>query len=416
MKKRVLCLLLALLLALPALADGSTAGIYTGETPSAIVTIESGDNYTLSTTTGATTLSGSVEVGLDGTAVSEIPTVTPASGYEQTGWGIVTQSGTVTKIDLNSYTLSEGDILVPIVEEIVPVTPTDNQKSDQKTTDDAKEDTSKDTSKETEKDTSKETDQEIDTDPDNSAQKASQPSAVSDPASSVDTSAASQTAAVPALVPAAGNLALITEDHFAYVNGFPDGGFHPTEGLTRAQVCAIFYRLLQDKTLPAGAAASFSDLSTSHWAYTEISVMAARGIVNGYPDGTFRPEGQITRAELLKMAACFFELTAASSGYSDAATHWAQPYIAFAELHGWIAPGTPGALLQPDEVITRAETVSIVNAMLSRSADELYVTAAGSPYTDVIPNVTPHSYDILEASLAHTYEQTPTGELWLSLQ
>lgn len=206
---------------------------------------------------------------------------------------------------------------------------------------------------------------------------------------------------------------LETEDHFAYVQGYPDGSFKPEGNITRAEAAVMFYRLLTDKV--SAMSLAFKDVDTDHWAYKEIQTLASRKIIEGYPGGLFYPENTITRAEFCAMASRFFDLKTGSISFTDVTeNHWAYKYIASAAGYGWIEAGE--TKFRPDEAITRAEAVVIVNNMLGREADKDYVDQhLSAKYSDV-PKTHKAYYDIMEASFGHEYTKTNGKETWTGLK
>jgi len=209
-------------------------------------------------------------------------------------------------------------------------------------------------------------------------------------------------------------LGLIKDDHFGYVQGFPDGTFKPDGDLTRAQVATMFYRLLVDKTM-YGAEKNFTDVAKTHWAYTAIQVLADRGVLQGYPDGTFAPEDSITRAEFCAIASRFFTVRQAPVPYGDlSSTYWAYKNVGICYANGWL---DDTVLFRPLDNITRAETVVIINRMLERQADKTFITYnLNNVYSDVSVNGTPTYFDIMEASIAHDFTVTGGTESWTKIR
>jgi hypothetical protein len=146
--------------------------------------------------------------------------------------------------------------------------------------------------------------------------------------------------------------------------------------------------------------------------------MEQYGIIKGYPDGSFRPEAPITRAEFASIATRFDSLvTGKPNIFSDVPeTHWARECISFAAAKGWIGD-CPDGTFKPQNYITRAEVVTLVNRMLERNCDKSYVRINSDSlrqYVDLAPDYWAY-YDILETSNGHNYEKISNSETWLSL-
>ena len=158
------------------------------------------------------------------------------------------------------------------------------------------------------------------------------------------------------------------DDHFAYIVGYPDGNVKPGSSITRAEVATIFFRLLTEdvRTANSTQANSLSDVSRGQWFNHAISTLSSMGIVKGNPDGTFNPDAPITRAEFAAIAARFDDKnTNTTSNFSDIASHWAKDEIGVAANKGWIN-GYPDSTFRPDQYITRAEAMTLVNRVLNR--------------------------------------------------
>ena len=176
-------------------------------------------------------------------------------------------------------------------------------------------------------------------------------------------------------------LGLNTTDHFAYIVGYGNGEVRPQNNITRAEVATIFFRLLTDDVRDENLTKTnrYSDVAATSWYNTAVSTMTKAGIVDGYPDGTFRPNAAITRAEFAAIAARFDndgDKTAAK--FSDIATHWAKDEISIAYNNGWIT-GYPNGTFGPQRDITRAETMTLVNRVLNRQPET---------EDDLLPNMT----------------------------
>lgn len=202
---------------------------------------------------------------------------------------------------------------------------------------------------------------------------------------------------------------LKTEEHDAYIFGY-QGKFRPTGQITRGETAQLFYTLLREKPEPT---AGFSDVPEAAWFYTPVCTLASLGAINGYPDGTFKPGKSITRAEFVTIAAKFSAMQEGGSlRFSDVGeTHWAGNAIASCAAYGWIN-GYEGGTFRPDARITRAEAVTVLNAMLGRSPDpqveRLY-------FAEEFPDVSRDYWayaQICEAATSHDYEISGGRETW----
>ena len=211
--------------------------------------------------------------------------------------------------------------------------------------------------------------------------------------------------------------ALNKEDHYQYLIGYSDDTFRPENNMTREEVAVMFSRLL--KNPPAKGAVykyNFNDVERERWSITAISYMSEMGIIKGYPDGTFRPQASITRAEFASIATKFAELTEGNKTFNDLGKdHWAYDLVSRAATAGWIN-GYPDGSFKPDNKITRAEVVSITNLMLNRKADEKYVDTNLDKllkYSDVTKNHWAY-YKIFEATNGHDFvrDRNKIDEEW----
>lgn len=160
-------------------------------------------------------------------------------------------------------------------------------------------------------------------------------------------------------------------DHYAYIVGYEDGTVRPQNNITRAEVATIFFRLLTQESREAYFTNEndFSDVSADSWYNNTVSTLVNAGIIVGYEDGTFRPDAPITRAELAAIASRFDDLSGGTSDLTDIAGHWAEDAINSAYDKGWVG-GYPDGTFRPDQNITRAEVMSLVNRVLDREVDE----------------------------------------------
>lgn len=158
------------------------------------------------------------------------------------------------------------------------------------------------------------------------------------------------------------------DDHFAYIVGYPNGNVEPNGNITRAEVATIFFRLLTEKVRAANSTQSnsLSDVTRGQWFNHAVSTLSSMGIVKGHNDGTFAPNAPITRAEFAAIAARFDDKnTDTSSKFTDIASHWAKNEIGIAANKGWIN-GYPDGTFRPNQYITRAEAMTLVNRVLNR--------------------------------------------------
>lgn len=217
--------------------------------------------------------------------------------------------------------------------------------------------------------------------------------------------------------------ALNTDDHYAYVVGYPDGTVRPNGSITRAEAATIFFRLLTDATRSQywTTTNAYSDVAAGSWYNNAISTMSSAGIVNGYPDGTFRPDAPITRAEMAKMISLFAKLDKTEDRFTDIAGHWAEAYIKLAAGNGWIE-GYPDGSFKPQQSITRAETMTMINRVLERvpsTISHLLPYSVMQTYPDCVASDWFY-IAVQEATNSHTYERAATekngDEQWIALR
>ena len=158
------------------------------------------------------------------------------------------------------------------------------------------------------------------------------------------------------------------DDHYAYIVGYPDKTVRPQNGITRAEVATIFFRLLTDETRNANSTKSnsYADVDRGAWYNHAVSTLSAMGIVKGDTKGKFNPNASITRAEFAAIAARFDDkANTTAADFSDIASHWAKNEISAASNKGWIN-GYPDGTFRPNQYITRAEAMTLVNCVLNR--------------------------------------------------
>lgn len=206
---------------------------------------------------------------------------------------------------------------------------------------------------------------------------------------------------------------LDTVDHDAYLTGYPDNTFGPDRKMTRAEVAQMFYALLLNKNV--AVTVSFSDVEDGAWYTQAVNTLASLGMIAGYPDGTFGPDRPITRAEFTTIAMNFASLdTSGKNIFDDVhSSDWFYRWIVGAIKYGWIG-GYPDGSFRPDSTITRAEVTCIVNNMLGRSADQDYVDAHPTrvrQFADLADSFWGY-YQIMEATTGHDYSKRNNQENW----
>ena len=212
------------------------------------------------------------------------------------------------------------------------------------------------------------------------------------------------------------------DDHVAYIMGYPDGTVQPKGEITRAEACTIFFRLLTESSRDYyfSKTNDYTDVNAGDWFNNAISTLSNAGIVTGYNDGTFRPNQPITRGEMAKIIANFANLNKGTKSFTDLSGHWSKTYVELAAGNGWIA-GYPDGSFRPDQKITRAETVTMINRVLERvPAKELRLLSRSIMLT--FPDNNPGDWyyiAIQEASNSHEYQrsvyETTGDEMWTKL-
>ncbi|MBQ3404834.1 MAG: S-layer homology domain-containing protein [Oscillospiraceae bacterium] len=205
---------------------------------------------------------------------------------------------------------------------------------------------------------------------------------------------------------------LTSATHEKYINGMGNGKFSPEGTLTRAQVCQMLFNLLVETS--GKETKSFSDVNKNNWFYAAVTELAADGLLMGYPDGSFMPDNPIGRAEYIAILCRFYELEPGNTGFAtDISGHWSIKYLASAYAKGWIEADENGHF-RPNEPITRADAVVILNRVLGRVPDKAAIDALDSSFgfTDV-PKTDSAYYDIMEAATTHTYTVSGGTAKWI---
>ena len=213
------------------------------------------------------------------------------------------------------------------------------------------------------------------------------------------------------------------EDHIWYVRGFAEGDFRPNNSITRAEMSMILFRLLDSADKYTPRSNNFSDVHAG-WYAQAVSYLASRNIVQGYPDGTFRPNASITRAELTAVMSRFFEINEnGTHSFNDVSgSHWAIMYINNAVNRGWVE-GFPNGTFRPNNSTTRAEAVTLLNRVLGRIPNPVTIRAHLYEYlqyhhdkhrlfTDLTDAHWAY-YQIMEAATEHDFTRDNGGlEVW----
>lgn len=212
-------------------------------------------------------------------------------------------------------------------------------------------------------------------------------------------------------------------NHFAYIIGRRDGLIHPEAQITRGEVATIFFRMLTDDTRNAmwSTTNTYTDVPSNLWCNNAISTLTNAGILKGYQDGSFRAGEPITRAEFATMAVRFFQVTYdGPDQFSDISDHWARDYINCAAAAGIIL-GFQDGTFRPDQDITRAQAIVIINRVLQRHPDKDHLLDDMITWPDNMDTNAWYYADVQEATNSHDYDVV-TGkdgeeyEIWTELQ
>lgn len=221
-----------------------------------------------------------------------------------------------------------------------------------------------------------------------------------------------------------GVIVLPAEEHNSYIVGYEDGTFRPDSDMTRAEAAAIFARLISEQKAEniSGTQNNFTDVKSGEWYADYVSYLEKYGIIKGYEDNTFRPDEAVTRAEFVSMTVRYYDLfndvkyPANTTKYSDIdGSHWAVKDISFGKEIGWLN-GYADGTFKPDNNITRAEVVTVVNHATDRTPDEEYINknlSVLNKFTDLKNNSHWGYYDIMEAANDHMAAAHSDTETWV---
>ena len=218
---------------------------------------------------------------------------------------------------------------------------------------------------------------------------------------------------------------LNTEDHFGYIIGYPVDYYtgepttdqtkkpvRPQGEITRAEVATIFFRMLTDESRTEywSQESGYRDVAQGQWFNAAVSTLSKAGIISGYPDGSFRPNGSITRAEFATIAVRFFDVQYDGAHlFPDIDGHWAQDYIDQAGSAG-LVNGYPDGTFGPDRSITRAEAVTLVNRTLDRHPDPAHFLSDMLVWPDNMDTSKWYYADMQEATNSHQYEMKTASD------
>lgn len=205
------------------------------------------------------------------------------------------------------------------------------------------------------------------------------------------------------------------EEHYNYIFGYTDGLVKPENNISREEVATIFYRLMDDATRSdylTGTTNSFKDVGVTRWSSKYIATMENAGIITGYADGLYRPEQPITRAEFAAIASRFDNLDLQENNtFSDIKGTWAEKYIVSAANKGWIN-GYMDGTFKPDQFITRAEAMKLINSELGRKVGKEGIAKGAKVWPDNLPAAWYYA-DVVEATNYHHYSRKEDhSETW----
>lgn len=211
---------------------------------------------------------------------------------------------------------------------------------------------------------------------------------------------------------------IFTKNHIAYIHGYPNETVKPNGNITREEVSAVFYRLLEKEYKKSiwSMENNFNDVEKNRWSNKHISTLFKGKIIEGYPDSSFRPSNNITRAELAAIASRFDVLSTIDKNmFEDIDNHWANKYIKSAALKGWVT-GYPDGEFKPDKYLIRAEFVTIVNNILVRHTHEADMVSGRIEFKDLSNEK--WYYDAMQEAInSHHYNRKSDSkfEIWKDL-
>mgnify|MGYP004515012089 CR=1 FL=1 len=212
--------------------------------------------------------------------------------------------------------------------------------------------------------------------------------------------------------------ALLTDDHIAYIHGYPDGHIHPLDNITRAEAASLLYRLLREdiRLEHQTTENSFKDVPADAWYASAVSTLARLGVLSGRTPDTFAPNAPITRAEFTTICARLDQSeSAAERVFSDIGGHWAEQDILRAAALGWTR-GYPDGSFRPQNSITRAEAITMINRVLGRSPGSKDDLLPGMKVWPDNPETAWYYLSVQEATNGHSARRKADGhEKWIAL-
>lgn len=205
-------------------------------------------------------------------------------------------------------------------------------------------------------------------------------------------------------------------NHFEYIQGYPDNTIKAQNNITREEVAAVFYRLLEEtyKSKIYTTKQGYKDFKEDKWSLKHVATLSNAKILTGYEDNTFRPGNNMTRAEVAAVASRFDNLSPSNHNFTDVKGHWAEKYIGSAAAKGWIK-GYEDNTFRPDQPITRAEFVTLVNSVLDRKVEKENILEGIKEFKDLSEDKWYYE-EFVEAINGHLYEKHNGKEIWLELK
>ena len=220
-----------------------------------------------------------------------------------------------------------------------------------------------------------------------------------------------------------GQVIMPLSEHKSYIVGYPDGTFLPDDDMSRAEAAAIFARLIsEEKGETISGKSSFKDTDKNGWYADYIGYLEKYKIIEGYNDGTFKPDAPVTRAEFVSMSVRYYSLfnDVNKDGYTVKYTdvnknYWAYDDIAYAKNIGWLNGYSDGSF-RGDNKITRAEVVTVVNRATGRTADKEFVKdnfTKLNRFTDVTDSSKWYFFEVNESANTHKTVPFSKAETWI---